>query len=135
MCYLLQTDEMANGQVANTHLISLTLSSRRSETLIFQCIRGWETEDNRYDATVENVKRIIAFRQKARCTELLSEPSEDVDFFLEHWGSEIYGEDVHGHYFWLEQVTTIHAPEVSKTTGMKPKPGDVIFFFPISAQF
>jgi len=83
-----------------------------SETLIFQCIRGWETEDNRYDATVENVKRIIAFRQKARCTELLSEPSEDVDFFLEHWGSEIYGEDVHGHYFWLEQVTTIHAPEL-----------------------
>ncbi|GMH74063.1 hypothetical protein TL16_g06359 [Triparma laevis f. inornata] len=83
-----------------------------SETLIFQCIRGWETEENRYDATRENIKRIIAFRQKARCTELLSEPSADVDFFLEHWGSEIYGKDVHGHHFWLERVTTIHAPEI-----------------------
>ena len=38
--------------------------------------------------------------------------SEDVDFFLEHWGSEIYGQDGHGHYVWLERVTTIHALEL-----------------------
>ena len=53
----------------------------------------------------------MAFRKKARCTELLTETGTasagDVDFFLENWGSEVYGADKDGHKIWCERVTTI----------------------------
>lgn len=52
----------------------------------------------------------------ARCTNaanlLVTEPSEDVDFFLDHWGSNIYGKDKYGHYVWMEGVKTIKAKEL-----------------------
>jgi len=37
-----------------------------SFTLVLQCIRGWQTEKDRYPETLTNVRRIYEFREKAR---------------------------------------------------------------------
>ena len=43
---------------------------------------------------------------------MTSRRSEDVDFFIDHWGSEIYGQDDKGHHIWCEKVTTMKAVEL-----------------------
>jgi hypothetical protein len=83
-----------------------------SQTMILQCIRGWQTESPRYETTRDNVVRIIEFRKKANASALLSTPSDDVDFFLDAWGSEVYGKDNLGHHLWVERVTAIKATEL-----------------------
>jgi hypothetical protein len=88
------------------------LNQTLSQTALIQCVRGWQTESPRYEVTKENVVRIVAFKNKARSTALLSEPSDNVDYFLEHWGSEVYGSDDQGHMLWVERISTIKAVEL-----------------------
>ena len=40
--------------------------AKMSFTQVLQCIRGWQTEKDRYDATITNVRRIIEFKEQAR---------------------------------------------------------------------